>query len=187
MKEEHLVKLCGVSRTPVRDAIKQLAAENYLVMKANHGAQVAKWTNQEIEDIFKLRAMSECMAVRRASQHIVGEQIDILREQHKTIDDMLKSDEKLDIGLFLRANKKFHETILEATESEVLKQAVFKWVSPPIVYQTALNFSRKDIEHSNEHHRELIQALEEGNGDWCEAVMQSHILAALHRFKEVTL
>lgn len=187
MKEERLVELCGVSRTPVRDAIKQLAAENYLVMKANHGAHVAKWSAQEIEDIFKLRALCECMAARRASENITSEQIEILREQYKVTNDMLQSGEELDIDLFLDANKVFHSTILEATQSEVLKQAVFKLVSPPIVYRTALNFSRQDIEQSNEHHRELIEALEEGNGDWCETVMKSHILAALRRFKEVSL
>jgi DNA-binding GntR family transcriptional regulator len=187
MKEEQLVQLCGVSRTPVRDAIKQLAAENYLVMKPNHGAHVAKWSEQEIDDIFKLRSMCECLAARRAAENITSDQIETLREQHKMIEDMLLADAELDIELFLKANKAFHDTILEATKSEVLRQSVFKLVSPPIVYQTALNFSRADLEHSNKHHRELIKALEERNGDWCEAVMQNHILAAHRRFKEVAL
>ncbi len=187
MKEEQLVKLCGVSRTPVRDAIKQLAAENYLVMKANHGAQVAKWSEQEIEDIFKLRSLCECMAARRAAENITPEQIGILREQHKNIDNMLENDSGLDIQLFLNANKVFHETILEATESEILKQTVFKLVSPPIVYKTVLNYTREDLVHFNEHHRDLIDALEQGNGEWCEAVMKNHLLAALHRFREVSL
>lgn len=187
MKEEQLVKLCGVSRTPVRDALKLLASENYLVMKPNHGAQVAKWTAQEIEDIFKLRSMCECLAARRAAKNITSEQIEILREQYTIIKTMLDSGGKLDIELFLAANKIFHDTILDATQSEVLRQTVFKLVSPPIVYQTALNFSRVDIENSNEHHRELIEAFEERNGDWCEAVMQTHLFAALRRFKEVSL
>lgn len=187
MKEEQLVKLCSVSRTPVRDALKLLASENYLVMKPNHGAQVAKWTAQEIEDIFKLRSLCECMAARRAAANITPEQIEILQEQYKVIANMLDSGGELDIELFLAANKIFHETILAATHSEVLKQTVFKLVSPPIVYQTVLNYSRMEIENSNEHHRELIEALEAGNGDWCEAVMQTHLLAALRRFKEVSL
>ena len=187
LKEEQLVDLCGVSRTPIRDAIKQLAAENYLVMKPNYGAQVAKWSAQEIEDIFKLRAQCECMAVRRASEHITSEQIEVLRQQHKVIDDMLNDSDAFSIETFLRANKIFHDTILDATQSEVLKQAVLQLVSPPIVYQTALNYSHMDIQRSNEHHQELIDALEAKNADWCEAVMQNHILAAHRRFLEAGL
>ena len=187
MKEEQLVKLCGVSRTPVRDAIKQLAAENYLVMKTNHGAQVAKWSAQEIEDIFKLRALSECMAARRAADHITSEQIEILREQYAIIDEMLKTGGDLDIELFLEANKIFHNTILDATHSNVIKQAVFKLVSPPIVYKTAMQYSRQDIESSNEGHRELVEALEAGNGERCEEIMRTHLFTALARFKEVSL
>lgn len=187
MKEEQLVKLCGVSRTPVRDAIKQLAAENYLVMKANHGAQVAKWSAQEIEDIFNLRALSECMAARRAADHITHEQLEILREQYTVIDAMLKVGGDLEIELFLEANKIFHGTILDATQSNVIKQIVFKLVSPPIVYKTVMQYSRQDIESSNEGHRELIEALAAGNGERCEEIMRAHLSTALARFKEVSL
>jgi len=185
LKEERLVEICGVSRTPVRDAIKRLAAENYVVMKPNHGGQVADWSPEEIEDIFKLRALAEGMAARRAAALITKDQMAILRQQYEIIDEMLQHDGAPNIETFLTANSLFHNTILEATRSETIKQVVFRLVSPPIVYQTAHRYSRTDLQRSNAHHLELIDALEERNGDWCDSVMQTHILAAHRRFKDI--
>ncbi|MFC7050913.1 GntR family transcriptional regulator [Emcibacter nanhaiensis] len=182
LKEERLVELCGVSRTPVREAIKRLAAENYVVMKPHLGAHVAKWSPQEIKDIFRLRAMTEGMAARRAAELITPEQIGILKEQHKIVDDMLAGKGEFSIETFITANKVFHNTLLEATRSEILKQAVLRLVSPPIVTRTAINFTHNELKRSNAHHLELIEALESGNGDWSDAVMQTHILAAYQRF-----
>jgi len=185
LKEERLVDLCGVSRTPVREAIKRLAAENYVVMKPNQGGHVANWSNQEIEDIFKLRALCEGMAARRAAALITDTQMQTLRTQQKVIDALLADSGAFNVEDFLEANRVFHETIMDATQSEVIKQAVFRLVSPPMVYQTAQSYSRQDLLRSNAHHLELIEALEEKNGDWCDAVMQTHILAAHRRFKEI--
>ena len=182
LKEERLVELCGVSRTPVREAIKRLAAENYVVMKPHLGAHVANWSTQEIKDIFTLRAMTEGMVARRAAELITPEQIEILKEQHKIVEDMLAGVGEFSIEAYITANKIFHNTLQEATRSEILKQAVLRFVSPPIVTRTAMNFTRDDIKRSNAHHLELIEALESGNGDWSEAVMQTHILAAHQRF-----
>lgn len=180
--EERLVELCGVSRTPVREAIKRLAVENYVVMKPHIGSHVANWTTQEIGDIFKLRALVEGMAARRAAELITAEQIEILKNQHKIIDDMLDADAEFNVEVFLEANKVFHETILDATQSETIKQSVSRLVSPPIVYQTAYNYTRADLMRSNAHHLELIEALEMRNGDWCDAIMQTHLLTAHQRF-----
>lgn len=184
LKEERLVKLCGVSRTPVREAIKRLATEYYVVMKPHMGGYVANWTPQEIEDIFKLRALAEGMAARRAAGLITAEQIKILKNQHKIIDDMLNNDTEFNIEIFLSANKIFHDTIIDATQSETIKQSVSRLVSPPIVAQTAYNYTRADLQRSNNHHLELIEALEVRNGDWCDAIMQTHILTANQRFND---
>ncbi len=185
LKEERLVALCGVSRTPVREAIKRLAAENYVVIEPNQGGHVANWSAEEIEDIFKLRALCEGMAARRAAANITKEQIDILRAQHKIIDELLQDNDAFYVEPFLKANSIFHATIMDATHSEVIKQSVFRLTSPPVIYQTAQSYSRQDLLRSNAHHQELIEALEEKNADWCDAIMQTHILAAHRRFKEV--
>ena len=182
LKEEPLVKLCGVSRTPVREAIKRLAAENYVVMKPHVGGYVANWSAQEIEDIFKLRALVEGAAARRAAELITDEQIETLKNQHKIIDDMLAENTEVNVEIFLATNKIFHDTILAATDSEIIKQSVSRLVSPPIVYQTAQNYTRTDLQRSNAHHLELIEALEVGNGDWCDVIMQTHIHTAHQRF-----
>ncbi len=183
LKEEKLVDLCGVSRTPVREALQRLAAENYLINKPNSGSQVADWSAREIEDIFALRATVEGMACARAAELITDEQIAILTEQYMIIDQMLEASTKpINTTVFLDANRIFHQTILEATGSEPMIQAVQRLISPPIVSRTACNYSKKDLKRSNAHHGELIEALSVRDSDWCGAIMRTHIRAAHSRF-----
>lgn len=186
LREEPLVELCGVSRTPVREAIKRLASENYVVMRPHLGGHVTNWSPQEINDIFKLRALSEGLAARRAAALITEDQIEILKTQYEIINNMLKNDAKFNVETFIAANKTFHNTILDATKSEVIKQSVSRLLSPPIVYQTAKNYTPADLLRSNAHHLELIEALESRNGDWCDAIMQTHILTAYQRVSVAT-
>ena len=126
------------------------------------------------------------MAARRAAENVTAQQLDLLRVQHGIVNEMLKDDSSFNIDVFLQANKVFHDTIMQATLSEVIKQTVYKLVSPPIVYQTAQNYSRQDVQRSNEQHLELIEALEEKNADWSEAIMKNHLLAGFRRFKETS-
>lgn len=59
LKEEELAEVCGVSRTPIRDALRALAGEDYVKIVPNHGTYVSQWSSSDIEDIFALRAMLE--------------------------------------------------------------------------------------------------------------------------------
>ena len=186
LKEEHLVDLCGVSRTPIREAIQRLAAKNYLVSKPNFGSHVANWSDKEIADIFTLRAIVEGMAAKRATENITDEQIAALQKEHDCIADVLAEPGELDIQTFLEANTRFHDVILSATKSEPLALTANRLVSPPIVAHTAHNYSREDLSRSNAHHKELISAMKVKDADWAEATMQSHIRAAHHRFLEAS-
>jgi len=184
--EEKLVEMCGVSRTPIREAIQRLVAENYLASKPNSGSFVAKWEQQDIDDIFALRATVESMACRRAASTITPEELIALRKEHNVINAALNADGPVNISAFLLGNRRFHEGILVATKSEPLIQAANRLISPPIVSRTAFNYNKEDIARSNDHHAELIEALGARDGDWSESIMRSHIRAAHHRFLETS-
>ncbi len=185
LKEEQLVERCGVSRTPIREAIQRLSSENYLMTKPNSGSYVANWSVQEIADIFALRATIEGMACYRAARNITREQLAILQAQYDKVAAALEGpNATIDIDMFLEANRIFHRVILEATQSEPLMQAAQRIFSPPMVSRTAYNYTKEDIRRSNAHHLELIEGLKVGDGEWCEATMCSHIRAAHHRFLE---
>ena len=183
--ESKLVDLVGVSRTPIREAIKQLSADNYLVTKPNSGVAVAKWSDQELEDVFKLRAMTEGMIARRAAEKISNGQVENLKACTDAIDSLLKSGPPFNIPQFLQENATFHETIQAAADSLILSQMLARLISPPIVYQVAHSFTAAELTRSNSHHREIIDSMIAQDGDWAYHAMQSHVMSAYNRLRKI--
>ncbi|MEE8258624.1 MAG: FCD domain-containing protein, partial [Sphingomonadales bacterium] len=100
---------------------------------------------------------------------------------------MLNSSKGLDRDLFLEANNTFHKALREAAQSPRLKVIISRLISQPVVSRTAMSYERSDLERSNEHHAELVEAIAAKDGDWAHSVMTSHILAALQIYKRFYL
>jgi len=183
LKEEELAEVCGVSRTPIRDALRVLAGEDYVRNVPNHGTFVSTWSAQDITDIFLLRSMLEAHGARLAAERASEEQIATMLKQVERIDKMLSSEKGVDIDIFLSGNKKFHETMREAAGSDRLTKIISRLIAQPVVARTAMSYNRDDLQRSNEHHSELVEAISAKDGDWAHSVMTSHILAAFQVYK----
>ncbi len=181
LKEEELVRLCGVSRTPVREALGRLAAEDYVIVARNQGAQVKTWSDADMADLFDLRALLEGHAAARAAAVIDPEEVRRLRENVDAMEAVLASfasdEEKTDT--FLRLNGEFHEAIWKAAGSERLESLLGRLVEQALVVRTAHQYTMDRIVQSQRHHRDLVTALGNGDALWAEAVMRGHIRAAL--------
>lgn len=184
LKEEELAEICGVSRTPIRDALRKLAADTYVRIVPNHGTFVAHWSKDDIEDIFHLRALLEGHAARRAAGRITAEQLAELEDCHRIIDRLLADPRHFDDDAFLAANRRFHSVLREAAQSPRLATLLMQLVQQPVVVRTAFSYEIEHFSRSNEHHRELIDALRAGDGNWAEAVMRSHIHAAYQVYRK---
>lgn len=182
LKEGELVTRCGVSRTPVRDALRQLATDRYVVAHKNQGVFVNQWSIDDIRDIFELRAMLESMVAERASQNITAEQIDELKSIQSSIQTMLDLGKTPDVDMFLRENRLFHKILIEAANSRALADTLSQIVQPPLVAQTAMRYSHSGLQQSNDHHMELIEAMQARDGNWAALVMRTHIIAAQRKF-----
>ncbi|MFN3231147.1 MAG: GntR family transcriptional regulator [Alphaproteobacteria bacterium] len=184
LKEEELAEVCGVSRTPIRDALRSLAADLYVTVVPNHGTFVNDWSMVDIEDIFDLRAMLEGYAARRAAERATPEQIEIMRDCCDRIDRAAARQPEPDIEEFLAANRVLHQTLTEASGSERLGLMLSRLVEQPVVLRTAISYGREDLSRSNTHHRELVQALDAKDSKWAESVMVAHILSALQTYRD---
>lgn len=184
LKEEHLAEVCGVSRTPIRDALRALAAEDYVRVVPNRGTFVSKFSDDDIEDIFILRSKLEGYAARLAARRATPDQICGLREQCKKIGASMQTGGEPDREAFLAANRRFHEIITEAAGSERLSQMIARLIEQPIIAQTAQSYKEPHINRSNRQHMELVDAIESGDGNWAEAIMSGHILAGYQTFKQ---
>lgn len=183
LKEEELAEICGVSRTPVRDALRQLESEYYVTRAANQRTFVSEWTKGDIEDIFTLRAMMEGYAAERAATRISAEDVEKLRHHHSEIDKVLQARGNIDADTFLSHNRAFHIIITEAAASQRLTLMLQRLVEQPVVMRTFIAYRREDLLRSNQHHGELVDALAINDADWARSVMTSHIQAAYHVHK----
>ncbi len=183
LTEEHLAEICGVSRTPVRDALRRLEAELYVVRSDSQRVFVADWSLEEVEEIFALRGMLEAHAAGRAARRLTSAQIESLRGFNADLRDAVMRPAP-DVAAFLEANRAFHNLIIDAAQSPRLAANLATLVEQPIVRRTARQYGRDQLERSMREHDELIQAFASRDNGWAGAVMTAHIRRAYHAFSE---
>ena len=91
IREEALAELCGVSRTPVRDALRRLEAELFIRRNESQRSFVADWSLDDLEEAFQLRAMLEAYAARRAATRISWDQLARLRSHNEAIQQAISA------------------------------------------------------------------------------------------------
>lgn len=179
--EEALAEQCGVSRTPIREALGRLEAELLIRRTDTQRSFVADWSLEDVEDSFELRALLESRAARRAAERITWDQLARLKAHHEAIGRAIHG-ETPDTQQFVEHNHLFHRVIMEASASAQLTTMLTRIVERPIVRRTARNYSFNDLERSHQQHGELIAAFEQRDPAWAEAVMVSHIRRAFHAY-----
>ncbi|MER0236880.1 GntR family transcriptional regulator [Fulvimarina sp. MAC8] len=177
--ENELAQRIGVSRTPIRDALRRLVNEGFLEYAANVGCRVRGWSRDDIDSIFDLRIELETYAARRAASRIDRTEIDRLAELCDAMDSIVQqslgSPELRDELTPL--NDRFHTVIVEAARNDRLTPLLASVTSAPMVLRTFRRYREEEVLRSMGHHRELVAALSSGNVDWAGAVMRSHIHA----------
>jgi DNA-binding GntR family transcriptional regulator len=182
LKEEELTDLCGVSRTPVREALRRLALEGLVVLTPHQGAQVAEIGEIELQEIYALRAMIESHAAGRAAKRIALSAIARLKVLAGQMEDAVaQAVRRRQTKLYERyttANSEFHRIIMEAADSPRLSAMATLVVEVPLILRTLARYSESELSRSLHHHRELIEAFEARDEDWASSVMRCHIRAA---------
>jgi DNA-binding GntR family transcriptional regulator len=179
--EDQLTQITGVSRTPVREAVRRLEDELLLVRSDTKRLFVADWSRDDIEEMFALRQMLECHAAERAARRILRAQVAELEDVNRTLKAAIEQSAP-DVARFLQANRRFHDAIIDAAHSPRLGQLLGKLVEAPVVLRTARNYSLEDLRQSARDHDELIAAFAARDPDWARAVMGSHLRRAFHTF-----
>jgi len=181
LTEDQLAQITGVSRTPVREAVRRLEDELLLVRSDTKRLFVADWSRDDIEEMFALRQMLECHAAERAAQRLSREQIADLEALNQGLKAAVEQSAP-DVARFLDANRAFHEVIIDAAHSPRLGQLLARLVEAPVVLRTARTYTQDDLRQSARDHDELIAAFAARDPDWARAVMGSHLRRAFHTF-----
>lgn len=173
LREATLGKELGVSRTPVREALRQLELEGLVKIIPNKGAYVTGISEKDVHDIYIMRSMLEGLCARWAAEHITEEQLEEMDEI------ILLSEYHLKKGNFEQLTEfdsKFHEVLYTACNSRFLQQELselHKFV------QMSRRTSVENEERANkslEEHKELLKALQGKDAVKAEEVANLHIL-----------
>jgi len=180
--EQEVAASAGVSRTPVREALRRLEAEGLLRFVPHQGAVVTTWSDQDAEDIFELRAMLEGYGARLAAHKASNEDVGQLR---RLAEDQCRAASERSPGYLERIadlNSQFHRRLLQAAASASLQATLATISSAPLVLQTFRDYDDDALNRSAHHHLEIVEAVEAGDANWAESVMHSHVMAARRAF-----
>jgi DNA-binding GntR family transcriptional regulator len=177
LTEQDLAQTVGVSRTPVREALRRLHAEGLVEFEPNHGAVVAAFDLEDAEEIFELRALLEPISARRAAERATPAIIAQLRALSQQ--QMLESTRRR-AGYLMRIsdlNDRFHRLIQAAANSPRLAKTLAGLIEAPLILRTFAQYSSAELRSSADQHLELVQAFEARDPMWAHSVMHAHILA----------
>ena len=177
--EQEVALAAGVSRTPVREALRRLHQEGVVVFTPNQGAVVTEWSREDIDEIFELRALLESYGAARAARLATAEQIAELLAlaEQQCVESRERRPGYLDrIG---EINSRFHHRLQAAAASPRLTRMLTVLLEVPLVVKTFRKYTPEHLERSAAHHVEIVRAISARDPDWAASVMRSHILAAM--------
>lgn len=129
LREEVLTELTGVSRTPVREALRRLVQEGFVVIEDNRGASIPKYSTKDMDEIYGLRTLLESHAARRAAERITPEQVVEMKrinDKFRNVANATKSnrDDPERFMKLTRLNQDFHQVIFDAADNRQLANIV---------------------------------------------------------------
>ena len=172
LMEIALANRLGVSRTPVREAIRKLELGGLVVMIPRKGAEVAKITEKDLRDVLEVRSSLEELAAELATERMNEE---IKEKLEKALDDFKKAIDSEDNAAIADSDVEFHDIIFEATGNARLIQIISNLREQ--MYRYRLEYVKDTEYHTvllNEH-RELVKAMLEGKKDEARKIMKKHI------------
>ena len=169
LRQEELAAEFGVSRIPVREALNKLQAEGLLVVEPNRGAFVASLTPADVHEVFDLRVLLECDALRHAiPQHTPR----TLRQLHALQAELDAED---DPNLWLAADTAFHEVLYAPSgRSKTLQMIAVLRASVTRLYRAHLSPSSRRQGWRDEHHA-LLKAVAAGHVERAVAALTRHL------------
>jgi DNA-binding GntR family transcriptional regulator len=175
--EEQLAERLGVSRTPVRQALTMLEAEGLVEITPNRGATVCSFSIEDVWDIYDLRAVLEGHAARRAAGRIERRELERLRELAREMEGLPGQfdDHEEEIRALVALNQEFHGTIVEASRNRRLERLINRTVEIPLMFKAFYWYTLHERTISNHYHRQILEALENGDADRAETIMREHV------------
>ena len=177
-------KEMGVSRTPVREAIRQLELEGLVQLISNKGAFVTGISASDVRDIYLIRSRLEGLAARMAAEHISSEQLAEMEETIVLSDYHVKKEHFEQV---CEMDGKFHKLLYAASGSRILEHTLTDFHQYVQRVRMASITNRIRMHKSNSEHEKILEAIRNKDGDQAEKVAAEHISNTVENLKQYDL
>lgn len=172
--EQALAKEYGISRTPLREALKVLASEGLVVLKPRRGCYVTELSEQDIDEVFPVMAMLEGRVAEEAARRITDADFSRLAAIH---DELERQAAANDADRFFEANQRFHTALQDIAGNRYLAQLIDD--ARKVIKLTRRDSLRLDgrLKQSLAEHREILDALRLKDPELSGRRMHDHLLS----------
>lgn len=172
ISEKKLCEQFGVSRTPLREALKVMASEGLVEILPNRGARVTRLTVKKVRNTYDVMAALEGLSGELACQNITDEEIAAIQRLHDT---MLEHYRRRELQPYFRVNQQIHERIIAAADNDVLEE-MYNNLSQRV---KRVRYSKKMTDdfwkRAVEDHEAMIEALQKRDGLMLGRILREHL------------
>ena len=176
--ETELQKYLGISRSPLREAFRDLERRGLVTHVPRKGTFVKEITRKDIEENFPVRAVLEGLAAREAYALMDSKQITRMK---KALQGMSRAGEAKDYEGYRKSHQIFHQTFIEASGNQLLTEILQNLRMHRLWYLVSFRYHRKDFQMARDVHQQILDLFSSPDTDPAEleTVVRSHIDEAL--------
>lgn len=172
--ELRIAENLGISRTPLREALKVLAAEGLVTMKVRRGAYVTEVSEKDLRDVYQLLALLESDAARVVAQQATDAQLTQIQALHADLENAADNRDR-----FFEVNEAFHQLLLDLANNRWRDQMVADLRKVMKLNRQHSLFKEGRIEQSLGEHRDIVQALAQRQPELAAQRMSAHFMNGL--------
>ena len=180
MMEVELAEEMGVSRTPIREAIRKLEKEGLVTIEPRRGAYASMISTEDMVEILEVRQDLEGLAAYFAADRMSEEQMNELRKESDSYNDAVKRGNMEDM---IRHDTRFHHIIVESCRNKILVQMIEQLQELVLRFRYIYYDNFRRAENMPEEHEAIVTAIAEGDADKARAAADIHI----ERLKELVV
>jgi DNA-binding GntR family transcriptional regulator len=174
--ESEIAKELGVSRTPVREALKRLEVTGYVSTLPGSGLIVTEHSTRQIQSLFEIREALETMAIKLACEHITQEHISKAEEYHNRGVEAIRNR---DLDLYIDLHSHFHEQLYAACGNEQLLSLVRMFRYQYFDRRLARVYAPREWDTQIKHHSQILEAVRQRSARRAEKTLQRHLRTSL--------
>ena len=181
--EAVLQKQFGTSKSPIREALRDLEKKGLVVISPRRGAKVKEITNKDIEEIFPIRSALEGLAAKEAYKKMTKEDIKKLESIFIEMKNAIKNN---DLKLYRDRHFKFHQIFIDASDNRLLIDLLKKIRENILWYSFSYKYFKEDYNYNIKIHNKILNLYKnkDGNGLDIENLVRQNIIDGYKKFKE---